>query len=123
MASDTLAEEFRAELILARDTLTPQLKGLQILTMLPLSPDADSVVDTEISIFQNRLSLINSTIGSIDALLAGGYPTDLASHVSSAILAELKGQLDAIAEALKEFTADSEASAATITAGTPRLKK
>jgi len=102
-----------AELEADRVRLAPLLEGLEDLARLNLVPSAASSVADQIARTKRLIEKEESALAALEALVSIGYPDDLRSEVTEAVLADLQMNRDSVDEAFRLFRA-SEAVAGSI---------
>jgi len=121
MISDAL-NSYKAELLEAKRIITPQIEGLNDFSMLDLHPDTAAIVAQVLEDFQRRLTLINTSLDSLDALLHDNYPNVEVRTVLSDVYSDLKANVATIEAAFAKFEAIAQAQSVEIKAGTPEPK-
>lgn len=108
-----------SELSAARAQLTPQIRGLEDLTRVSLSPPSIAVVQEELQDRLRRASLLEQAVAMLQALLLDGYPALPKAQASKEVYDELLGQMSDFTAAVGEI---APLPTMTVALGTPVAK-
>jgi len=118
--SDNL-ENLKAELIAARDTILPQIEGLEDFRSLDLKAATLTKVEQTLEDFANRRNLIADTLRAIEGLENDDFPNMPDVSVDQTVYADLKENRDTIEAAFNKFTSEMAATLG-VSVGTPETK-
>jgi hypothetical protein len=103
----------RDELNAALNVLAPQIRGLHDLAAVSINPELMGFVNAQITARERRRDLIrqvlanlDTTVVSLQAVEADGYPALSPVVVAPTVFSELKGEMDDLAAAAAVFKAD-----------------
>lgn len=114
-----LLQDLQAELLQARQVLSPQIEGLHDFARLNLKPETLTSVQAAMTDFERRLSLIEAALAALKNLADDQYPDVPQRDVLAGIYADLRDNVSSIEAAFSKFNALGEAVTVVITPGTP----
>lgn len=115
-----LLEDLLVELEAARDSIVPQIEGLNDYLSLNLKDETKQVVGSVKIAFMTRKEALDSAIEALESLKDNGYPAVDNQSVNQTVYDDLKENAETIEAALAKFEVIGEAVTATITPGIPR---
>lgn len=125
--ADDVNPTLRAELVAAKDQLSPEIRGLKAINNDSLPDGVHSGINQGISVRRNRIDLIQAVLNGLDgvnaamdALLADNYPAAVPSiELPPSLLQAVRENLSDVGTAGALFVQGSGAVTASIEFGAP----